>query len=213
MKKHVIAVITGDIVDSRGLSSAHYDELLKQLKNELTTFEASNKATFDIYRGDSFQITFFCPWEALKAAILIRLRLKSNNYKIDVRQSIAIGNVKDLREDVKTSTGQAFILSGKHLDEMKSHRLVFSSENKLLNRHIPIVVKLLDTHLSSLTPMQAEALYLYLLDDSQTHAELANKLGKSRANTTKILNSSEYLLVADSIQYFETLVHEELNHD
>jgi hypothetical protein len=61
--------------------------------------------------------------------------------------------------------------------------------------------------------MQAEALYLYLLDDSQTHAELANKLGKSRANTTKILNSSEYLLVADSIQYFETLVHEELNHD
>lgn len=213
MKKHVIAVITGDIVDSRNLSSAHYDELLKQLKNELTSFEASDKATFDIYRGDSFQITFFCPWAALKAAILIRLKLKSNNYKIDVRQSIAIGNVKDLREDVKTSTGQAFILSGKNLDEMKSHRLVFSSENKLLNRHIPIVVKLLDTHLSSLTSMQSEALYFYLLDDSQTHAELASKLKKSRANTTKILNGSEYLLVVDSIHYFETLVREELNHD
>ncbi|WP_322406416.1 hypothetical protein U0358_12015 [Idiomarina sp. PL1-037] len=213
MKKHVIAVITGDIVDSRSLSSARYDELLKQLKNELKSFEASDKATFDIYRGDSFQITFFCPWAALKAAILIRLKLKSNIYKIDVRQSISIGNVKDLREDVKTSIGQAFILSGKHLDEMKSHRLVFSSENKLLNRHIPIVVKLLDTHISSLTSMQSQALYSYLLDDSQTHAELANKLNKSRANTTKILNGSEYRLVADSIHYFETLVHDELNHD
>jgi hypothetical protein len=44
MKKHVIAVITGDIVDSRSLSSAHYDELLKQLKNELTTFEEIGRA-------------------------------------------------------------------------------------------------------------------------------------------------------------------------
>ncbi|MBE91345.1 MAG: hypothetical protein CMF14_00235 [Idiomarina sp.] len=213
MKKHVIAVITGDIVNSRNLSSAHYDKLLKQLKDELASFEASDKATFDIYRGDSFQITFFCPWAALRAAILIRLKLKSNICKIDVRQSIAIGTVKALREDVKTSTGQAFILSGKNLDEMKSRRLVFSSENKPLNCHIPIVVKLLDTHLSSLTSMQSEALYFYLMDDSQTHAMLANKLNKSRANTTKILNGSEYLLVADSIHYFETLVHEELNDD
>lgn len=213
MKKRFIAVITGDIVNSTNLRSAHYDELLTQLKKELNRLEASNKATCDIYRGDSFQITLFCPWAALKSALLIRLKLKSNTYKVDARQSIAIGSVKAIRDDVKTSTGEVFVLSGQHLDEMKSQRLVFSSENKLLNRHIPIVVKLLDTHLSSLTSMQSEALYSYLMDDSQTHAQLANKLSKSRANTTKLLNSSEYLLVNESIHYFETVVREELNDD
>lgn len=213
MNNQVMSVITGDIINSRDLDSNSYSEVLSELQQELTLLKERYQAESDVYRGDSFQIALYQPWLGLKLAVLIRLRLKSGDYNVDARQSIALANTNELRKNVKVSTGKAFVLSGQMLDEMKSNTLTFNSDNNALNFHLPVTVRLLDVLMNSLTAAQSEALYCYLTNDKSTHKELALKLNKNRANVTKLLNSSQYLLVADTLKYYETLVKRELDHD
>lgn len=213
MNNLVMSVITGDIINSRELDATRYSKVLSELKQELGLLQQRYEAVSDIYRGDSFQIALYQPWLGLKLAVLVRLKLKSGDYNVDARQSIALASTNELRKDVKVSTGKAFVLSGQALDNMKSNTLTFNSDNDALNFHLPVTVRLLDVLLNSLTSAQSEALYYYLTNQNSTHKELALKLNKNRVNVTKLLNSSQYLLVADTLKYYETLVKRELDHD
>ncbi|MEX1220537.1 MAG: hypothetical protein WEA82_00320 [Idiomarina sp.] len=208
-----MSVITGDIINSRDLDSNGYSQVLAELKRELSRLRSQYQAASDVYRGDSFQVALNQPWLGLRIAVLIRLKLKGNDYNVDARQSISIASVNELRKDVKLSTGKAFVFSGQALDEMKSNALTFSSDSDVLNFHIPVAIRLLDVLLNSLTSAQSEALYCYLTNENSTHKELALKLNKNRANVTKLLNSSQYLLVADTLKYYESLVKRELDDD
>ena len=83
----MIGIITGDIVNSRKLSSKIWIDGLKKLLN---TF-GKNPVEWDIYRGDEFQLKIKNPEEALFIALQIKSYFKT--LKLDVRMSIGFGDI------------------------------------------------------------------------------------------------------------------------
>ena len=83
----MIGIITGDIVNSRKLSSKIWIDGLKKLLN---TF-GKNPVEWDIYRGDEFQLKIKNPEEALLIALQIKSYFKT--LKLDVRMSIGFGDI------------------------------------------------------------------------------------------------------------------------
>lgn len=208
MENSMIGVITGDIVNSRQIPVEEYDSMLYRLHQTLESFSERYEMHFDVFRGDEFQLLLKRPEKVIYLATIIRLSLKSGSTNIDVRQSLSVGDSNELRDDVKSSTGEAFVLSGQNLNKMKSELLIFDSTNELLKHHLGSTIELLDAHLSSLTKTEAYVLMSYLGDPEVSHAELAKEIGKSRPNTTKMLNSAHYNSVLKYLYYAENLIIE-----
>ena len=82
----MISIITGDIVNSRKLSSNVWIDDFKAL---LATF-GKTPTEWEIYRGDEFQLEVKSIQEALYVALQIKAYFKT--LKLDVRMSIGIGD-------------------------------------------------------------------------------------------------------------------------
>jgi hypothetical protein len=114
-----------------------------------------------------------------------------------------------LGKDTKTSTGEAFVLSGTGLDKLKSNYLSVQSSSLVFQDKIELLTRFVDAHLRGLTKKQTEALLSYLVSQNKSHKDVADALGKERRNTTKLLNASHYQLVEEYVRHFEKCVNEE----
>src|SRR5687767_2377547 len=117
-----VAILTGDVVDSTKLLPARRGELSQLLKNVLGV--VSENGTYDIYRGDSFQVQIPDPVQSLRKSVQIRCKLRQAFVQekkpvIDARISIGIGAVTYQASRVAESDGEAYQLSGRTLDTMK----------------------------------------------------------------------------------------------
>ncbi|PVZ72155.1 succinate dehydrogenase assembly factor 2 [Pelagibaculum spongiae] len=188
----VIAVITGDLIASQNLDEQHFQQALTVLS---TLFTEMNYE-FDLYRGDSFQV-IVPPKKVIELAILARLSLKAigdKQQETDARISIGIGHI--LRnETIRTSNGSAFIRSGIGLDKIKHRKIVLISASPNKQIELDLLLEYVDKHISELTKEQARVLLAYLAQPDISHEEIGRKVGKSRANTTKILNKANYHLL------------------
>ncbi|MBK8806058.1 MAG: hypothetical protein IPO21_05175 [Bacteroidales bacterium] len=76
-----VAVITGDIVNSRHIPSEEREQFINAMKDcfiDLNrTLLAESNAEFEIYRGDSIQAIVTQPELALLASIILRSRVRS----------------------------------------------------------------------------------------------------------------------------------------
>lgn len=209
MKELIAGVITGDIIRSQNIDPSKYDEMLYTLESTLRMLIDKTGVEFDVFRGDSFQAVFPVPKDSISGALIVRLALKSAKSPIDVRQSIGIGRVSSLRHSAKSSIGEAFVMSGTGLDQIKNQNIVINSKNKDFQTRIDLVTKFLDLHISGLTPTQSDALLHYLISNDKSHMAIASSLKKGRSNTTRLLNASHYQLVAEYIDYFEQSLQKE----
>ncbi|MEP2652949.1 MAG: hypothetical protein ABJH06_13260 [Paraglaciecola sp.] len=212
MSNNSIGVVTGDIVGSQKIKSENYDSMLHTLESTLAMLKAHYNMSFETYRGDAFQCIFDNPIEAIKSAIIIRLALKAVSPSFDVRQSIGIGEVTSRRLDIKTSTGEAFTLSGKGLDTIKGNLITVATNNSSFQVKVGLLTKFLDNLLSDLTIIQSETLLRYVTSEDKSHAALAASLGKTRSNTTKLLLASRYQLVDEYLSHFAACYEEEFAH-
>jgi hypothetical protein len=205
------AVITGDLIKSRKIAAQDFDVFRFHLEQILTYLTEKYDAEYDVYRGDSFQIIFPSMDYSIKSALLIRLALKSaqtKEQKFDARVSIGIGSVDTQRTKLRSSTGEAFNLSGIGLDQLKGQKLgVFTNSDEFQVR-IDLLMKFVDAKIENLTQIQIQALYEYLVDENNNHDEIAKRLNKSRVNTTKLLNMANYQLFSEFIDLFESLKSE-----
>ncbi|MFT4937414.1 MAG: hypothetical protein ACI88A_000429 [Paraglaciecola sp.] len=201
MSEPIVGVLTGDIVKSRKIDVNNYDEMLYTLESTLRMLVDKTGVEFDIFRGDSFQAIFPTAADAIKGALIVRLALKAATPPLDVRQSIGIGSVSSLRHNAKSSTGEAFILSGNGLDEIKNRNMVIKSNNKSFQNRITLITKFLDILIGGLTSIQSETLLHYLMAIDKSHSAIASSLKKTRSNTTKLLLASHYQLVAEYLDY------------
>ena len=206
MKKseNKIAVLTGDLVQSRKYNSVEIIEVIALLKkmfdalNQYLFFE--NTAKFEIYRGDSFQAIIPQVEKSLLAAIIIRAGLRSyvpvKNHKIksvnyaytDARIAIGIGEVSYMSHKVVESQGTAFVKSGRLLDQLKkeNERLGIDTNREDINKEFYVESKLADALISRWTPVTAETVYYYLLYQ-KTQAGLADLLKISQPAVHKRL--------------------------
>ncbi len=198
----IYAVLTGDFVKSRGIASGQYDTVLYQLEQLLVAQADTLGASYNFYRGDAFQILLPQPAEAVTLALYIRLTLISLGR--DCKISIGLGEVTNLRQDVKSASGPAFTLSGNGLDNLPGgQRLAIFSQQQPLQQILAVPLQMADSMLSKLTARQAEALLLYFLTPGSSHENIAGELGTSRENVTKLLNNNhaDYQLMQAFIEY------------
>ncbi|WP_105215425.1 hypothetical protein [Pseudoalteromonas sp. T1lg22] len=135
-------VLSGDIVGSSEQAGAQYDGLLYTLEQGLRALCERFDGHFNIYRGDAFQCILGKAPIPLQATLMLRLYLRS--HALDARVSEAIGPIDNYRQDVKTATGAALMLSGKGLDTIKNKRLSLSLYQSPLSASFALNIRFLD---------------------------------------------------------------------
>ena len=177
------AVITGDIVGSTLLSKTDLKKLMKDIDNILTAHQ------YELFRGDSFQVYLKSPEEALAIVLQMRtaaVRLSPKDFACDIKASVGLGEVKSVVKVLHTATEEAFVLSGRALDKLKSpQRLVFacSEKNNLVQLGLQVSGDYIDYIFRHLTIKQAAVLFELLQKRTQT--ETAKRLKKSQATINK----------------------------
>ncbi len=200
--KQWCGVITGDIVGSQQLAEGDYQQVLSTLEEELTALCKQYDGKFDIYRGDAFQVQLTHPEHSVKVATILRLRLKASPVSRDLRQSIGLGSWSDSSQSPKRASGEAYVLSGGGLDNMKAERLSIHTASDDFNERFALLTRYLDMQLGGLTQIQSEVLRCLLLNSDKSHEALAQTLNKTRSNVTRILLAANYHLVIDYLEYF-----------
>ena len=210
MENRLYAVLTGDIVKSSRMSPAD----LKRLPGVLTSIfqsidpickPADFATQFSIFRGDSFQV--ICePACAIKAWLLIRAGLRTAypaplSKSVDSRIGIAIGKVNNLSQNITESSGEAFLLSGRLLEELKTTRLTgFASENKHTNREWNVSFMLTDDIIRRWTTTQC--LMLPFLLQPMNQAEIAEATQTRQPTVTAKINAMGWIAIEQWMLYF-----------
>lgn len=212
------AIITGDIVKSRLLSSKDrerlYESLLVFLKN-LKKLGLVKK--FEAYRGDSFQCEIVQPTYALRTALIIQCFVKAFSLSdgkeknvfskaVDVRLSIGIGNIDFIKNKLAISDGEAFVYSGEGLDELKNsyQQLYLKTNNNELNEYWSTIIILLDAVMHKCYPKQAEVIMLKLLDKKEI--DIANNFTITQSAVNQRAKSASWYAIENTVKKFETQI-------
>ncbi|GEK72387.1 MULTISPECIES: hypothetical protein [Halomonas] len=199
-----LAVITGDIIDSRRLEEGQ--RLHRVLETTLTGLAERHEGDYQRYRGDGFQLAIARAEAALDAAVALRAALIAHSetgHRWDARLAIAVGH-DDWRpgEALASADGPVFVASGQALDALNA------SETHLALRHTDVdeapcealLIRHLDALLADWSPRAAEAVGLRLTEDL-TQQALAERLGIRQPSVHKRLRAARWPLLADTLTH------------
>lgn len=202
----ISAVITGDIVNSTRIPVLKEKRLLKRLEKELSDYD------FGFYRGDSLQVYIEDPLQSLRIVLICRTLAISladeNAVRPDIRFSIGVGKVQLPVRMPDNARGEAFVLSGRRLDEIMDteERLSIRSGQTLADIGFQILADYLDSIYRQMTVKQA-IVFFYLLH-GQTQQEVAAKLGKSKSTISELAGAGRWPEVEKLLQQFEMLINQ-----
>ncbi len=211
-------VLSGDLVKSshrstkrslvmNGLSQA-VESARGYLKEHGCQLHFSN-----FYRGDAFQCALTDPRYLLWTAIFIRtelLQMRIENVHADARLGLGFGKVSawDPR-NIESSDGEAFRLSGKALDSMKSgkekyRRLRISTPGLEGNSCFTILAIFMDALMQRWTPEQAAAISLFLRDKSQE--EISRRFEVKQPAVQGRLQKAGHFAIKEALDLFSQMV-------
>jgi hypothetical protein len=181
------AVITADIVNS----SVFGTDMLNKLTDKLKTLINANQAKFlSFYRGDSFQSYIVDPYPAFKLALQMRtetkmFQLETTEIETDLEISLGIGGIDTPVKNINSAMGEAFILSGRGLDEFKKtgRKFIIKSEDSSVNIALETISLFTDYLFSNLTIKQVEVLKNLL--NGRKQVEIAKILKKSQSTINR----------------------------
>jgi len=194
MKTGTIAVISGDLVNSSQFEPGRMEEIMTRLSRKLDVLndrKSDGNISFAISRGDSFQGIVENPLNALKIAIELKAFLNSyiaynsvatNTSPIaDVRISIGIGEASYDLKSINISNGEAFQLSGRILDAMKSKdsKMELTTSNDEINDEFKVHMMFLDSVTDRWSSASAEVIIFLLLGYKER--DIAVELNRSQA--------------------------------
>lgn len=203
-------VITADFVH-RTESSLAQETLSEQSQlafGLLSEFLESESIVqpFQISRGDSFQGVLAGVQQSLKAALYLRLQLRSA-VQLDLRQAIGIGPVEELVGDSPLeSSGTAFIRSGRLLDDMSSRkkpyqRISVQSGNHEFDAEFFCQFELLEAIYGDWTDKEAEAILFRM--QQWTQSEIAEHLAIDQSAVNRRLKAAHWDAVAVLLDRWE----------
>jgi predicted DNA-binding protein YlxM (UPF0122 family) len=209
---NMIAVLTGDLVESTAMPAKDYQIAVKIMEDYLLACQTRFNAQGEIYRGDSVQLIFKQPQHVMRAAIELRsLLFSSQNTEQPLGITLSIGLGEQLINGNKPSVsqGSAFTLSGRGLDNTPRGHISLHHEGTVFYEALALATQFLDSLLYSQTQKQAQVLYHYLSMDFPTHTQLAKALNTSQQNVTKHLARMGAELIKDYVHFFETSLSDE----
>ncbi len=194
----MIAIITGDIINSRDVDAQQWMPELKKVLNKYGT----EPRTWEIYRGDSFQIEI-SPNEALEAAILIKSTIKQ--YKpLDVRIAIGVGEKTYQSEKITESNGSAFIYSGESFEKLKKQTLTIQTIWKDFNQIMNLMFDLASLTMDNWTPNSSLIIKTAIESGSNINQkELAILLNKKQSNISTSLKRGGFYEIQKLLHYYQ----------
>lgn len=190
----MIAVITGDIINSQSIAAHTWLQQLRAVLNEL----GREPETWQIYRGDSFQLEIPAAATALEKAMLIKASIKMLK-DIDVRLAIGIGEKSHASDKVTESNGDAFVHSGTLFERLRKEKQTIAVKtpwpgfDEEINPGLGLACAVMDRWL----PNYAEVMRYTLLNGNLTQKELGKVMDiaqntvsdrQSRAYKDELLN-------------------------
>lgn len=218
------SVLTTDIIDSSKLEKEglklvqktindEFDRVRKRFKNEV--------ALFEMYRGDSFQGVVLNPAHALIIAFWLKssvkkLNLEQNNTSkakksmVDFRLAIGVGKIDTLPKSLKEANGEAFLFSGRTLDEMKSkqQKTSLKTADENINQEFEVHFKFFDLLTEKWSLASAEVVY-YLLQGLKEVA-IAEKLGISQSAVNSRKKASGWEAISMLLARYEKVIAQNL---
>ncbi|GAB3428954.1 SatD family protein [Niabella aquatica] len=198
--KKTIAVITGDIVNSRSQKPVKW---LLQLKKALSTYGKEPK-DWEIYRGDSFQLRLQ-PAMAFTAAIHIKSCIKQITH-MDVRMSIGIGNIDSTARKITAATGEAFIRSGESFDGLKRQTLVLNTGNKDLDETLNLMIDLSLLTMNNWSKTVATLIKTTIENPEKNQSEIASLLKKTQSSISEALKRGGFDEIKRLNQYYQNKI-------
>ena len=200
------AILTGDIVNSSRLLPREQKLFLDRLN------QAFGNHPHEYYRGDSFQVYIDDPRQALKVSLQCRATAISfaKDYEAspyDVRISIGVGTVNRPMKILLAATGEAFLLSGRNLDEISNTniRLIIVTGNELANAGLAVLTDYINSIFEHMTPKQAEIISGLLAGNTQQ--SIAQQLSKSKSTVHQLTVSGRWQEIEKLLQRFENLIN------
>lgn len=175
------SILTGDIINSRNIDTKIWMPLLKKALNSI----GKTPKTWEIYRGDSFQVEI----EKVENALLFAYKLKAifkNIKNLDVRIAIGIGVKNNSYKNITEGSGEAFINSGKAFDILlKKQNIAFISPWENFNKTINVALALALLTMDNWTVNSAVFADKYLHNTNVTQKKIAKELQISESNASE----------------------------
>ena len=209
-----IAVLSGDLVKSSRLEIERQtimSGLLQAVEGARAYLERLGCRLYssNFYRGDAFQCALSDPTYSLWTSVFIRtelIKLRANDIRADARLGLGLGSASDWNEhNISSSDGEAFRLSGKALDSLKSSKEKYrrlriltpwSDQTALLS----VLAAFLDALMQRWTPEQAEAISLFLRDNNQD--EISKMLDVKQPAVQRRLQTAGHFAVKEALELF-----------
>ncbi len=200
---NMIAIITGDIINSRGHNSK---EWMTKLKSCLTQW-GDTPLTWEIYRGDEIQLRIKVK-HALFAAIQLKALIKSIK-GLDIRMGIGVGSETYIGTGVSESNGTAYQRSGKTLEELKENKvtLMFTSSDEEYNKTMNLILKLASDFMDDWSTVSAEMVFLSLSRPNESQQNLAEQLNIKQSAVSQRKKRARLNLVEDLLAYYERTIN------
>ena len=177
----MIAVITGDIINSSDKEPKIWLKVLKQVLGK----HGETPKDWVVYRGDSFQLSIN-PKDALLVALKIKSAIKQIE-DLDVRLGIGLGEIDFESSKITESNGSAFVRSGESFEDLKKQNIMFKSADLDLNEAINTMLGLSLYISNKWSITVSEIIKLAIENPNLKQKELADQLGKSQSNISEAL--------------------------
>ena len=180
----MLAVITGDVINSKKNAPRVW---LTPLKKELNRIGKTPK-TWEIYRGDSFQVVISKAEDALLVALKVKASLKAVK-GINVRMAIGIGKRTYNAAKVTESNGSAFVNSGEKFEMLKQEKqnLAIKSDSAQFDNEMNLYLKLALIAMNNWTVNTAEIVSVAMENHDKSQQQLGQMIGiKQSAISTRL---------------------------
>jgi hypothetical protein len=193
-KRNITGVITGDIIQSRKTTNPIW---LPRLKKTLS-LEGKSPRTWQIFRGDSFQVEIKDPADTLLAAIRIKATIKTIK-NLDVRMAIGVGEKKYVSRKIAESDGEAFVHSGEKFETLKKEKqtLAIRTPWPEFDKEMNICFRLAAIPMDTWTTNSAELIQMLISHRNLTQKALARRLGVTQPSISERQNRSHYEEIMD----------------
>ena len=183
----MIAVITGDIINSRKLPNDWIDTL----KSALSGLK-DKKKHWEIYRGDSFQMELPMD-DALLNAIYIKSCIKTIK-NADVRIGVGLGKKSGSLAKVTEANGEAFINSGKAFDDLRDKKvnMAFKTPWESFDDELNLNIKLALIAMDNWGTVAAEMVKYAIENKNINQEKIAELSGRSQSSVSEALKRAHF---------------------
>lgn len=168
--------------------------------------------TWEIFRGDSFQIEI----ENIANALLFTIELKTAIKKIkdlDIRLAIGIGSKNFEASKITEANGEAFVNSGYAFDHLlKKQNLALKTPWKDINEEFEVSLGLSLLIMDNWTVNSAEFVNMYLENPNSTQKVIAKKLAISESSASERRKRAGFDEIMKLEKRYRTLMNKKLTN-